>query len=150
MDYIGKCYTVLNDDEETMNQWPEINSGFSFQVLRAENRDGCYFGATRIRCLDTDRVFDVDFPLHDGSESWFWCVVALSDLGEVALKPLKERPLKQEPLGRVHMSHFQGKEVDIAYALSALASQEGCDGEEYDLMEKASRYIRYLETQLNA
>lgn len=150
MSYIGKCYTILNDDEETVAQWPEIKTGFAFQILKVENRDGLYPGVTRLRCLVTDKIFDVEYPLHDGGESWFWCLVALDEAGELSLKPLKERPLKQEPLGKIHMGHFHGREVDIAYALSALAAQEGCDGEEYDLMEKASRYIRYLETQLNA
>lgn len=99
MNYTGKCYEVLNDDEETIAQWPEIKTGFRFQVLHYKTNkisDAGPVGATKIICLDTGKVFDVNMPIHDGDESWFWCVVLLqtckgfTEFGEVKLKELDE------------------------------------------------------------
>lgn len=89
MNRIGKCYVVKNDDEETVAQWPEIKTGFKFLVLAVENRDGLYEGATKIRCLSTGKVFDVNLPLHNGDESWFWCLLAFYEEGEVSLEEIK-------------------------------------------------------------
>ena len=36
--------------------------------------------------------------------------------------------------------------VEITHALITVASQENCDGPEYDLMMKAAEYIRVLES----
>lgn len=89
MNRIGKCYVVKNNDEETVAQWPEIKTGFKFLVLAVENRDGLYEGATKIRCLSTGKVFDVNLPLHNGDESWFWCLVSFCDEGEVSLEEIE-------------------------------------------------------------
>lgn len=45
----------------------------------------------------------------------------------------------------VSLNHFHGKAVPIAYALNAIASQENCDSEEYNLMVEAAEYISDLE-----
>lgn len=45
-------------------------------------------------------------------------------------------------------SELHGKEVELSYALSAIASQEGSDGNEYDLMQKASYRIIELESAI--
>lgn len=146
MSYVGKCYRVLEDDEETMMQWPEIKTGFEFQVLRADG-----VGATRIRSLDTNKIFDIEYPLearnpdYDDTHSWFWCVIHMtdSDIEEIESVDLPE----EDPTstGKIRLNHFHGREVDIAYALTALASQENCDGEEHHLMMVAADYIRQLE-----
>ena len=39
--------------------------------------------------------------------------------------------------------------VEITHALVTVASQENCDGPEYDLMMEAADYIRLLETLLD-
>lgn len=39
--------------------------------------------------------------------------------------------------------------VEITHALVTVASQEGCDGPEYDLMMEAVDYIRELESILD-
>lgn len=39
--------------------------------------------------------------------------------------------------------------VEITHALITVASQENCDGPEYDLMMKAAEYIRYLESLID-
>lgn len=41
------------------------------------------------------------------------------------------------------------KPVEITHALVTVASQENCDGPEYDLMMEAADYIRLLETLLD-
>ena len=38
-----------------------------------------------------------------------------------------------------------GKEMEITGVLIRLASQENCDGEPYDQMMEAARYIKELE-----
>lgn len=152
MNYIGKCYRLLEDDEETIMQWPEIKTGFEFQILSTEstgNSSSDATGATKIRCLKTNKVFDVNYPIdeqYNEGESWFWCIIHMADsqLEEIESVNLpKELPV---PIGKVKLNHFHGKEVDIAYALSAFAGQEGCDSEEYDTMQAAAEYIRYLES----
>lgn len=150
MNYIGKCYRVLEDDEETMMQWPEIKTGFEFQILSTESigYSNDITGATKIRCLKTNKVFDVNYPIdeqYNEGESWFWCIIHMtnSQLEEIESVDLPEElPV---PIGKVKLNHFQDREVDIAYALTALASQENCDGEEHDLMMAAADYIRQLE-----
>lgn len=39
--------------------------------------------------------------------------------------------------------------VEITHALITVASQENCDGPEYDLMMKAAEYIRVLESLID-
>lgn len=95
MNYTSKCYEVLNNDVETIEQWPEIKKGFRFQVLHYHTLESGAVGATKIICLKSGKVFDVNMPINDdGEESWFWCVVLLqtcegfSKFGEVKLKEL--------------------------------------------------------------
>lgn len=152
MSYIGKCYRLLEDDEETMMQWPEIKTGFEFQVLRVESTGNSSdsTGATKIRCLKTNKIFDVNYPIdeqYNEGESWFWCIIHMTDC---QLEEIESVDLPVEipaSIGKIKMNHFQSREVDIAYALTALASQENCDGEEYDLMMAAADYIRRLEAK---
>ena len=40
---------------------------------------------------------------------------------------------------------LMGKEMEITGVLIRLASQENCDGEPYDQMMEAARYIKELE-----
>lgn len=151
MNYIGKCYRLLEDDEETMNQWPELKTGFEFQILRVENVYENY-GVTRLMCLKTSKIFDINFklenPQYDTDESWFWCMIHMRDSAIEEIPELNmSLPIEPEfQTGKIQLNHFRGNTVDIAYALSAFAAQEGCDSEEYDLMEAASKYIRYLES----
>lgn len=149
MSYIGKCYRLLEDDEETIMQWPELKTGFEFQILRVQGD-----GATRIRCLSTNKIFDIEYSLehhpecYDETHSWFWCLIHLTDSDIKEIEPVDLPQDIKVSAGKIRLNHFHGKEVDIAYALSAFASQEGCNSEEYDLMEAAAQYIRELESRL--
>ncbi|AWD90505.1 inhibitor of host Lon protease [Erwinia phage Cronus] len=155
MNYIGKCYRLLEDDEETIAQWPEIKTGFEFQILRTE---GTIYsdavGVTKLMCLRTSKIFDINFklenPVDENDEPWFWCIIHMRDSKiEEINAPNISYPIKETPqIGKIRLNHFHGHEVDIAYALSAFAAQEGCDSEEYDLMQAASEYIRELESRL--
>lgn len=158
MSNIGKCYRVLTTDEETVAQWPEFVPGFEFQVLRTHAEPGEIDddGVTRLICLKTNRVFDINYPLKTSAScdndllSWFWCLFYIGDSAEVELEEIFPSDLPEiieDPtsVGKIKLNHFHGREVDIAYALSAFASQENCDGEEYDLMAAAADYIRQLE-----
>ena len=55
-----------------------------------------------------------------------------------------------EPMGvevkqKLIYDPLMGKEMEIAGVLVRLASQENCDGEPYDQMMEAARYIEELE-----
>lgn len=149
MNYIGKCYRLLEDDEETIMQWPEIKTGFEFQILRVGNQYENEIGVTKLMCLKTSKIFDINFdletPVDHHEEPWFWCMIhmresKLEEIGDLPALPQTTKP------GEIRLNHFHGRAVDIAYALSAFAAQEGCGSEEYDLMQAASEYIRHLES----
>ena len=46
----------------------------------------------------------------------------------------------------VASEHHRGASVPIQTLLRDFASQEGADGEEYDVMAKAAQYIDFLES----
>jgi hypothetical protein len=48
----------------------------------------------------------------------------------------------------VKSEHHGGREVPLYRVLGDLASQENCDGFEYDVMQEASEYIYKLESIL--
>ncbi len=50
--------------------------------------------------------------------------------------------------GYMVSDHFLGRVVPISLVLATLASGENCDGEPYDTMVIAARYIDSLETEI--
>lgn len=152
MSNIGKCYRVLTNDEETVAQWPEFVAGFEFQVLRVDKNNE--EGITRLVCLKTGKVFDINYYLEgvdtENESSWFWCLFNTSERAEAEIEEIGVLPIPKEAStspGKIVLNHFRGKEVSIAHALIAFASQENCDGEEYDTMMAAASYIQKLEAK---
>lgn len=148
---IGKQYKIVKEDAELKLQFPVFAVGFEFEVIRVCDIPGGEIGITGVRSIESGQDYfisdKISLELDEDGESWFWCFYNMLDAeNEEEIEELTER--KQIVSQKIQLNHFQGKPVDIAAALFAFAAQEGCDGEEYDLMQAAGEYIRQLEARV--
>ncbi|WJZ27952.1 inhibitor of host Lon protease [Serratia phage 92A1] len=144
MDLKNKCYRILKEDPELIDQFTEFVIGAEFRVVQTKNS----VGITAVQFRNGPFI-----DIKARMDSWFWCFYnmdnaedrsSLEEIEELAQDPIESTKKRSQ----IKLDHFQGRAVDISYALSAFASQENCDSEEYDLMQKASEYIKWLESEL--
>ena len=136
MNLIGKCFKVVKEDTDGIfDVYPELTIGTEFKVLTVdrENSDGI-----------TGILIKNETYLHIGfRESSFWCFWEQYTMDEI--EEIEE--FASDRYKTPNTAHsFKGR--DIASQLFKVAGAENCDTEEYDLMQAAGEYIRWLERQL--
>lgn len=145
MSFLNKVFRVIEEDEELLSQFPEFVKGSEFKVLSI-SKVGESTGMTSVQFKNGPYVHvkTATHPEIIGQDSWFWCFYS-DEIDH--LEELEE--LSSDQYGSsedVPRNLFNGK--DITAQLYKMAGQENCDSEEYDLMQAAADYIRWLESQL--
>lgn len=148
MNILNKCFKIIEEDEELLAQFPEFVKGAEFKVLSIDARDYEHSDgiiAVQFKNGPYVHVKSATHPNMKAEESWFWCFYCTDNMDQ--LEELEE--LSSDQYGSsedIPRNLFNGK--DITAQLYKMAGQENCDSEEYDLMQAAADYIRWLESQV--
>lgn len=137
MNLVNKCFKIIEEDEELLDQFPEFKHGTEFKVISTDTANGKPDGIIAVQIKGGDYI-------HVNSrDSWFWCFYCQDTLYQI--EEIEELSSDQYKIpDTAHL--FKGR--DIASQLFKVAGAENCDSEEHDLMQAAGEYIRQLEAQL--
>ena len=130
MSLIGKCFKIVEDDEELTMQFPEMIPDVEFKVLTMEND-----GITSVQIKNGPCIHIKE------RDSWFWCFYCKDTMHQI--EEIEELASDQYP-ERIMNNLYQG--VEITRQLEEISGELNFHNS--DLVIHAAEYIRYLEAQL--
>lgn len=133
MSLVNKVFKIAIEDEELIEQFPEMKRGTEFTVLETEARDLDYKdGITSIQIKDGPVL-----TIADRDDVYFWCFYCATTMHQ--LKEVK-------PKDKLVIGHHKGRLIE--HSLYELAEKSDYEDYETGLMKAAADYIHWLEAQL--
>lgn len=136
MSLVNKVFEIIEDDEELLEQFPEMKVGTVFKVITVDKENGHEDGITSVKIKNGPY-------LHiNARDSWFWCFYC--EDGMYQLKEIEEYDSDLFPAvtlgffddGQPITDHLEAAKIRV-------------NGYEANIMQAAADYIRALEKQLS-